>query len=99
MEKLAQLVGQHILQQAEDNWIDCVDDDGRIIWDEDAAIYNALESLIETLCDELAGHSTIQTYLKAARMSVQEAAEDDRAYGTTTNDHMRYYGLSEKDFV
>lgn len=99
MEKLAQLVGQHILQQAEDNWKDCVDDEGRILWDEDAAIQNALEDLIEDLCDALAGHATIQNYLKAARMSVQEAAEDDRAYGTTMHDHMRYYGLSEKDFV
>lgn len=95
---LAQRVGEYILQYAEEHWKDCIDEDGSILWDEDAAIIRALEALIYDFADELQHDPVLRQYFKEARNTVREAAEDTKAYGTTMADHMRYHGLKESDF-
>lgn len=95
MDELAKRVSEWISQLADTEWQRMIEN-GEVIPDEDALIYQAFEDLLDWMAQEMAEHPKVQDAIYDARITVRESAEDAAAY---SRNPLQYYGLSEKDFI
>lgn len=103
---LTKRVAEKIIERVLDNWDDHIDEDGSVYIDEETEFEMACHTVLEdsilhsvqraNLVDEIWQSPEIGEALETARQQVKEIADDAKEWAKGP---MKYYGLSQSDFI